>query len=149
MKNNISETNTNYIKSKTACLSWRILLMLAIIALLALFSVIMILFPSVHTDSGHVLASIYQDGELLETYDLSLVSEKSTYTVTSRSGRQNIIEIRPGSIGMLHADCPDHLCVEQGFLSHPSIPITCLPNSVVIELRYGDDTVHAPDAITY
>ncbi len=149
MKNNNSKTNTNYIKPNTAGLSWRSLLLLAIIALLALVSVIMILLPSAHPDSGHVLAYIYQDGELLKTYDLSLVSEKSTYIVTSSSGRQNIIEIRPGSIGMRHADCPDHLCVEQGFLSHPSIPITCLPNGVVIELRYGDDTVHAPDAITY
>ena len=85
MKNNNIRTNTNYIKSKTAGLSWRSLLLLAIIALLTLVSVIMILFPSVHSDNGHLLAYIYQDGELLETYDLSLVSEKSTYTVTSSS----------------------------------------------------------------
>ncbi len=131
---------------------WAILFICLILVLL-LLSFFWILYPSDAASKGQaVVAQIYQNGTLLETIDLSRVTAPYELTVTGENSRQNIISVRPGSIGMLHADCPDKLCVKQGFYSTPSLPITCLPNKVVIELKVWDDTredIILPDIITY
>lgn len=69
------------------------------------------------------------------------------FTVTGENGCVNEIEIRSDSIGIVSADCPDKLCVHQGFISHTGLPVVCLPNKLVIRLRETDsETV---DAIAY
>jgi len=92
-------------------------------------------------------ADIYHNGILVESISLGLVSETWCLTLVSENGNVNEIEIRPGEIGMLYADCPDQLCVKQGFISNSHLPITCLPNRVVITLRNTDGV--QPDAVTY
>ena len=44
---------------------------------------------------------------------------------------KNIIEIKNGRIHMQKADCPDHICMNIGWLS--DVPIVCMPNKLVIE----------------
>ena len=92
-------------------------------------------------------ADIYHNGILVESISLGMVSETWCLTLVSENGNVNKIEIRPGEIGMLYADCPDQLCVKQGFISNSHLPITCLPNRVVITLRNTDGV--QPDAVTY
>ena len=118
--------------------------------LFALISLLYILLP--HRQTNRYIAEIYQDGELLTGIPLSDVKDIYTFTVTSPSGCQNRVEVRPGSIGIISAACPDKLCVHQGFISDSRIPITCLPNRLVILLRPaeqpGTDSSDA-DMITY
>lgn len=79
-------------------------------------------------------------------------TESRTFTVEGDNGCVNEIEVRPGSIGIISADCPDKLCVGQGFISDTRLPITCLPNRLVIQLRpvsSGAEDTAAPDIITY
>ncbi len=100
--------------------------------------------------AGNCVAEVYQDGSLVRSVSLSRVTEPYTFDITGKNGSLNRIEVRPGSIGMIRADCPDGLCVAQGFIHSPGIPITCLPNRVVIRLRpekLFPDKV--PDAVTY
>lgn len=96
-------------------------------------------------------AEIYQDGELLESIPLDSVAEAYTFTVTGKSGGRNEIEVRPGSIGIISADCPDRLCVHQGFISTSLLPVTCLPNHLVIQIRTEEDlsAENPPDIFTY
>lgn len=93
-------------------------------------------------------AYIYQDGTLIKTIDLSMVRETSLLTVNASDGGYNIIEIRPGQIAVTEASCPDHVCVKQGFIRTSMLPITCLPNKLVIQLKENTTGV-TPDAITY
>nr|WP_318684815.1 NusG domain II-containing protein [uncultured Acetatifactor sp.] len=101
-----------------------------------------------------VTADVYQDGVLIESIDLSAVPESYTLTVTGENGCTNVVEVRPGSIGIISADCPDQICVRQGFIGSPLLPITCLPNKLVIQLR-GHDAASEdggtviPDMIAY
>lgn len=37
---------------------------------------------------------------------------------------------------MLEADCPDHTCINSGWLE--DLPIVCLPNKLVIEFADAD-----------
>ena len=79
------------------------------------------------------------------------VRETYRFMVTGEEGHVNEIEVRPGSIGIISADCPDKLCVRQGFISNSRLPVTCLPNRVVIRLRppEGDENTISPDIISY
>ena len=50
-------------------------------------------------------------------------------------GDTNILEIRDGEAFMIHADCPDQLCVNMKPISESFELIVCLPNKVTVEVR--------------
>lgn len=97
-------------------------------------------------------AEIYQDGKLLQTIPLYQVQAPYLLEITGSDGGRNRIEVRPDSIGVVWADCPDKRCVRQGFLYSPALPVACLPNRLVIRLRPPENTpgdASAPDAVAY
>ena len=79
-------------------------------------------------------ARIYSDGELVETIELSLVTEEYSFTVTGPEGGTNTVTVEPGRICVSDADCPDRVCVHQGWISNGTVPVVCLPNRLVIEI---------------
>lgn len=79
-------------------------------------------------------AYIYQNNEIIDTIDLDNVEEPYTITIKGSNNCYNTIEVRNGSIGIIDASCPDGLCKNMGFISTSVLPITCLPNHLVIEL---------------
>jgi len=96
-------------------------------------------------------ASIYKDGELIDTVNLLSVSQPLTIVVEGTadlSGAEavNIIEAEYGRIRMLEANCPDGSCVRLGWASGGVIPIVCLPNRVIITLS-GSNNEHDIDAV--
>lgn len=122
-------------------------------AFLILVTAICLLYLLLLPQSCHnCVADIYQDGQLLESISLKQVQESYTIEIKGDYGYTNRIEVHPGKIGIIWADCPDRLCVHQGFLETPAIPIVCLPNRLVINLRPESETTNdpdAPDVITY
>ncbi|MCM1056331.1 MAG: NusG domain II-containing protein [Firmicutes bacterium] len=129
------------------------LLIGAILILLSVVSLLFILLPGNQGNgsAGGLTADIYQNGKLIKSIPLDEVQEPRRFTVTGEGGCTNEIEVRPGSIGIISADCPDRLCVHQGFISDSRLPITCLPNRVVILLRPNAESENdiTPDIITY
>lgn len=81
-------------------------------------------------------AYVYQDGQLLRTIDLSQVDQPWTFTVEGPAGN-NTIQVEPGRLRVAHADCPDQVCVHQGWISNGVVPIVCLPNQLVIQIQDG------------
>lgn len=94
-----------------------------------------------------LIADIYQDGRLIQSIDLHSVETPYTFVMEGTNHCVNEIEVRQGSIGILSASCPDKLCVHQGFIHNSQLPITCLPNHLVIQIRTTDN--EAGDIITY
>lgn len=92
-------------------------------------------------------AEIYQNGVCIETINLDTVENPYTFDVRGDNSCINTIEVRPGSIGIVSADCPDKLCVHQGFISNSLLPITCLPNHLVIQIHKADSIT--PDITSY
>ena len=84
------------------------------------------------------VAVIYLDGQQIDAIDLGAVTEEYTFTVTGRSGLTNDITVEPGRICVTHADCPDQICVDTGWIEDGTRPIVCLPNRLVIEIKGGD-----------
>lgn len=106
---------------------------------------------AVQNSSESCIADIYQNGQLIQSIPLDQVSEPYTLEIEGENGCYNRIEVRLGSIGVISADCPDLLCAKQGFIHTHTIPITCLPNKLVIRLRPADHSAGGieTDAITY
>ncbi len=75
-------------------------------------------------------AEIYSDDTLIHTVDLSTVDESYELPVT-HNGHTNTVLIENGKISVKSADCPDKLCVKQGYLT--SYPIVCVPNKLYIK----------------
>ncbi len=125
------------------------LLIGAVLIFITALSLLYILLSK--SPKGGLIADIYQSGELIASIPLNEVRETYRFTVTGDEGHVNEIEIRPGSIGIISADCPDKLCVRQGFISDSRLPVTCLPNRVVIRLRPQEENSEtiSPDIISY
>ena len=134
---------------KKAVLLAAVLLVIAILCGIRIYAV-----SHSSTGNGQALyADIYQSGEFLETIRLDTVTDEYTFEVPGECGASNTVCVCPGSIAMISANCPDQICVHQGFISTSLLPITCLPNRLVIRVREvaacSDDTTLAPDGVTY
>lgn len=80
------------------------------------------------------------DGETYGTYSLM---ENQTLSL----GENNEMEILDGKVSMKRAECPDQLCVQQGWTDIQGEKIICLPNRVIIEVTKGEAAEAEVDAI--
>ena len=95
----------------------------------------------------HPVATITLDGEVLDEIDLTEVQSAYSFTVTGKDGLTNTILVEPGRIRVERADCPDQICVHQGFRHSTLLPIICAPNSLVIRLSAAKPS--SIDAVTH
>lgn len=82
------------------------------------------------------VARVTLDGELLREIPLDEVEESYSFTVDSEGG-SNTILVEPGRIRVSEANCPDQVCVNQGFISDGTVPVVCLPHKLMIEIVGG------------
>ena len=82
------------------------------------------------------VARITRDGELLREIPLDEVKESHSFVVEDELG-SNTILVEPGRIRVSEADCPDQVCVNQGFISDGTVPVVCLPHKLMIEIVGG------------
>lgn len=128
-----------------------------VLFVLASASLLYLLFPYFQGEgskaSGDYVAEIYQDGRLLYRIPLREIHENRTLVIEGGDGCRNEIEIRPDGVGVISADCPDKLCVRQGFINNDRLPVVCLPNRLVIRLCLGSQksshNLTNVDGITY
>ena len=105
-----------------------------LIASVALLLIALSVFLLTSRSEGTVV-QVIQDGTVLQEIDLSRVREPYSFEVEAPDGGVNRIEVEPGRIRVADADCPDRICVSQGWLSDQSVPIVCLPHRLIIKLR--------------
>ena len=105
-------------------------LLLAAVAASAAF----ILLRDGKTDAPVVRIS--WDGVLLEEFDLNQVDEPYTYTFEHGS-KTNTVTLEQGRVCMSEANCPDQICVNQGWISDGTVPIVCLPHRLIVEIVDG------------
>ncbi len=110
-----------------------ITILLCALALVCIASIFLIIRYSVPENDP--TAEVYQNGNLIASIPLNDVDESYTFPARAEDGGSNVIEVRQGAIGIITADCPDRICVQQGFISNSALPITCLPHRLVIQIR--------------
>ena len=121
---------------KKAVLLAAVLLVIAILCGIRIYAV-----SHSSTGNGQALyADIYQSGELLETIRLDTVTDEYIFEVPGANGASNTVCVRPGSIAMISANCPDQICVHHNKISRNKETIVCLPDKVVITIENGEDS---------
>ena len=84
------------------------------------------------------VARITRDGVLLEEIDLTKTQAPFSFLLEDGRGR-NLISVEQGRIRVSEADCPDQICVDQGWISDGTVPIVCLPHRLMIQIVGGDE----------
>ena len=135
-------------------------ILIIVIAAISLIAFILMrqFLNSTNAEDGTAIV-YYKDNPILEiylidgTYDIIDVSsvvriddDEFLYTVTGVNG-DVVIEYSNNKVRVIEEISPKHICRIQGWSSSPLMPITCLPNNIVIiiEADKGDDI---PDDIT-
>ena len=129
----------------------RIKIRAAILFLLLLSALIISIFhafPHLTNQDLTYTAYVYKDGTLIHTIPLNDIHESRQYMVQTSEQDYNIIQVKPDAICICEASCPDKICVGQGYISNSLVPITCLPNRLVIELK-ADNAASDIDAVTH
>lgn len=85
-------------------------------------------------DKGGAYAVIQVDGKEYKTVPLSDHRGTDTFTIRTESG-YNTVVVRDQEIGIVEADCPDKICIGEGFISQPGATTVCLPHKVLVEVR--------------
>ena len=109
-----------------------------LIASVLLFSIVSIIRPNFNhsnQSSAPRIALIYQSNRLLEKVRL----EKDS-VITFLNGRMQI-EVRNGKIRVARSDCPQHICMNTGWIQNSGQAIICTPNQLVIEIEPAGPSV--------
>lgn len=88
-------------------------------------------------------AQIIQRGKVICTVDLTEKTEPYEFEVTSENGGHNTVRVENGKIGIIHADCPDKICVKQGLTDSSAQSIVCLPHQLSIAISSNDSGTDA------
>lgn len=92
--------------------------------------------------SDGAAAVITVDGE--EIVRLALDEDAS---VTIGEGEhKNTVVVKNGAVCVADASCPDHICMNTGWIEFEGEMIVCLPNKLVVTVEGGADS--ATDAVT-
>lgn len=103
------------------------LVILAIILIAVLF---VVSFYEGNTDEK--IAIVSQNGIVLDRIELNKISDR--YEINYFGEYPGTIEINNGRIRFLHADCPDQVCVNTGWIDRPGQIAVCLPAGVIIKI---------------
>jgi hypothetical protein len=79
-------------------------------------------------------AEVYVQGKLYETVPLDSKTDKKTFTVKTDLG-SNLVSVGDGGVKIIDADCPDKVCIKDGFKDKPGETLVCLPNKVIVEIK--------------
>lgn len=101
-------------------------------AILAIILIVFAVIQLTEKDGAYVVVKV--NGEEVAKYSLS---ENGEYEL---NGGTNILRIADGKAFLTDADCPDHLCVNQGKISKSGQTITCLPNRLTVTVYSVDES---------
>ena len=73
----------------------------------------------------------------VKVIDLRAVTLPYEFEISTAHGR-NLVRVEHGRIAVIESDCPEQICVRQGYVQESGVPIVCLPHRLVIELE-GDE----------
>jgi hypothetical protein len=82
--------------------------------------------------SGQAVISV--GGTVLRTVALLPGGESTTFPVAGELGTA-LVEIAGDRVRMLDAPCPNHVCMNQGWITSPGASIICMPGKIVVRIE--------------
>ncbi len=80
------------------------------------------------------------EGEIAYEIDFHTDPLPQTIELEGKDGGHNTILVEDGRVCIQHADCPDQICVHQGWITDNTLPIVCLPHQVIVEMIGGESS---------
>lgn len=77
---------------------------------------------------------IQVEGKVYKKVPLSGHHGEDRFSIDTDKGH-NLVVIKDGTIGITEADCPDKICIREGFVSKPGATVVCLPHKLLIEVK--------------
>jgi len=114
----------------------RILITVIMAAVLASFYAV----ASVGTHGATVFIEV--NGKTVHKANLS---EPHIIKITGARG-ELVVETRDGQVAVIHAECPNHICVRTGWRSRSGDVIVCVPNKTLV--RVAGDLPEGVQAVT-
>ena len=68
-----------------------------------------------------------------EVYGTYSISDDQDIRI-EQNGFTNVVRIKDKAVWMEESDCPNQLCVYQGKVTQPGIPIVCLPHGITVDV---------------
>jgi hypothetical protein len=104
-----------------------------------LAAILAIAFPRLHSSlfpmaTSSARAVIKAQGKIDQEVDLSDRGGRSTFVVNGRVG-PSTLEVEGKRIRMKEANCPDKICVRQGWIEKPGDSIVCIPGEIIIRIE--------------
>ena len=100
---------------------------------LLLSGILILAVKGFQKEGASVLVAV--NGVEIGRYSLTLDGQYSL------NGGTNTLVIEKGRAKMLDANCPDKLCVKEGWVKYTGQCITCLPNKLTVTVIGGDTSV--------
>lgn len=122
---------------------WDIVLLIALLLLSLLPEGVFILSGSDRMLEG-TKAVVQVNGSVYKEIPLSEHHGTDTFTIQTADG-YNTVVVKDQKIGIIKADCPDKICIQEGFIRNPGETTVCLPHKVMIEIR--STATEEPDII--
>ncbi|MDO5017836.1 MAG: NusG domain II-containing protein [Lagierella massiliensis] len=98
-------------------------------------------------DDRNKYISVQVEGNEYKRLTFASGNNSYEYKIDTAEGT-NVIEIEEEKIQMIKADCPDKLCIRQGYISRVGEVLVCIPNKVVVEIK-SDKNSDQLDGINY
>lgn len=111
---------------------WDIVLLIALLLLSLLPEGVFILSGSDRMLEG-TKAVVQVNGSVYKEIPLSEHHGTDTFTIQTADG-YNTVVVKDQKIGIIEADCPDKICIQEGFIRNPGETTVCLPHKVMIEI---------------
>lgn len=109
---------------------WIILSVAVIIAIAGI-----LVFKLTKKSEPEVLVDVYHRDKIVESFDPSV---DATYTIEGDYGTLDVV-VKDGKWEVDNEQCPNHICHGMGWVGVDEyMPITCIPNNVVIIQRSND-----------
>lgn len=116
---------------------WDVIL-IAVLLVLSFLPEAVFLLSGSREDRGGTYAVIQVGGKEYKTIPLSEHHGVDTFTIHTEQG-YNTVVVKEQEIGIVEADCPDKICIGEGFISQPGATTVCLPHKILIEVRSSSD----------
>ena len=107
--------------------------------LIVLFAVLLLLTVPQLTAGSSSAAVILIDNQQVQQISLDQLNNPGGTTLTA-NGFHYRLAWEDGRIRIAEADCPDQICVQTGWVSHPGQLAVCVPGKLILKLTAGGNS---------
>ncbi|MBU2701866.1 hypothetical protein Ga0466249_002993 [Sporomusaceae bacterium BoRhaA] len=113
-------------------LTWGDRILIALLVICSLAGIALPFFSQSAAAQSEAVISVA--GKVVKTVKLD--GHQEQLTIDGDSG-YNIVQIEGKQVRVIESNCPDQLCVKQGWISRSPQQIVCLPNRIVVKIIHG------------